>query len=52
MDQRRDHMKMNFEYFQIQEWMLQTVKAGKVDKKWGHLPSLHIPFLRYGPEIV
>ena len=27
MDQRRDHMKMNFDYFQIQKWMLQTVKV-------------------------
>ena len=33
MDQRGDHMKMNFDYFQIQKWMLQTVRAGKVDEK-------------------
>ena len=26
-------MKMNFEYFQIQKWMLQTVRVGKVDEK-------------------
>ena len=31
----RDHMKMNFEYFQIQNWMLQTVSTGKVDEKSG-----------------
>ena len=31
MDQRGHHMKMNFEHFQIQKWMLQTVKAEKVD---------------------
>ena len=28
-------MKMNFEYFQIQKWMLQTVRAEKVDEKNG-----------------
>ena len=33
MDQTGDHMKMNFEYFEIQKWMLQTVKAEKVDEK-------------------
>ena len=39
MDQREDHTKINFEYFQIQieyfqiqKWMIQTVRAGKVDK--------------------
>ena len=26
-------MKMNFDYFQIQKWMLQTVRAEKVDEK-------------------
>ena len=35
MDQRGDHMKMNFDYFQIQKWMLQTVRAEKVDEKNG-----------------
>ena len=35
MDQRGDHMKMNFDYFQIQKWMLQTVRAEKVDEKMG-----------------
>ena len=35
MDQRRDHMKTNFEYFQIQKWILQSVKPEKVDKKNG-----------------
>ena len=35
MDQRGDHMKMNFDYFQIQ--MLQTVKVGKEDKKNGDM---------------
>ena len=29
MDQRGDYMKMNFDYFQIQKWMLQTER-----KKW------------------
>ena len=35
MDQRGDHMKMNFEYFQIQKWILQTVRSEKVDEKNG-----------------
>ena len=35
MDQKGDHMKMNFEYFQIQKWMLQTGIAEKVDEKNG-----------------
>ena len=29
MDQREDHMKMNFDCFQIQKWMLQTIRAEK-----------------------
>ena len=33
MDQRWDNIKMNFDYFQIQKWMLQTVRAEKVDEK-------------------
>ena len=28
--------------------MLLTVKAEKVDKKWGHLSSFHASFLSYG----
>ena len=32
MDQKRDHMKINFDYFQIHKWMLQTVRAEKVDE--------------------
>ena len=28
-----DHMKMNFKYFQIQKWKLQTVATGKVEEK-------------------
>ena len=35
MDQRGDHMKMNFDYFEIRKWMLQTVRAEKVDEKNG-----------------
>ena len=35
MDQSGDHMKMNFDYFHIQNWMLQTVRAEKVDEKNG-----------------
>ena len=33
MDQRADHMKMSFDYFQIQKCMLQTDRAEKVDEK-------------------
>ena len=33
MDQMGDHMKMNFEYFQIHKWILQT--SEKVDRKNG-----------------
>ena len=33
MDERGDHMNMNFEYFQIQKWILETVIAEKVDEK-------------------
>ena len=29
------HLKINFEYFWIQKWMLQTVRAEKVDEKNG-----------------
>ena len=35
MDQTEDHIKMNFDYFQIKKWMLQTVRAEKVDEKNG-----------------
>ena len=35
MDQRGDHMKTNFDYFQIQKWMPQTIRAEKIDgKNW------------------
>ena len=30
-----EHMKINFDYFQKQKWMLQTVRAEKVDEKIG-----------------
>ena len=30
---RGDHIKINFDYFQIKKWMLQTVRAEKLDKK-------------------
>ena len=39
---------MNFDYFQIQTRILQTVRAEKLDKKWGHLSSFHVSFLSYG----
>ena len=35
MDQNGVHVKRNLEYFQIQKWMLQTVRAEKVDEKSG-----------------
>ena len=35
MDQRRDHMKTNFEYFQIQKWILQSLRSEKIDQKNG-----------------
>ena len=35
MDQRGDHMKMNFECFQIQKWILQTVRSEKLDRELG-----------------
>ena len=34
MDQRwAEHMKINLDYFQIQKWILQTVRTEKVDEK-------------------
>ena len=42
-------MKVNFDYFQIQKLMLQTVRAEKVDeKKLGHLSSFYVCFLSFG----
>ena len=35
MDQRGDHMKINFDCFHIQKWRLQTVRVEKVDEKNG-----------------
>ena len=35
MDQIRDHMKIDFKYFQVQKWMLQTIRAVKVFEKYG-----------------
>ena len=38
MDQREEHMKMSFDYLQIQKWQTfksQTVRAEKVDEKNG-----------------
>ena len=49
MDQRGNHMKMNFEYFHIPKWILLTVRSEKADKKKGYLSSFHVPFLSYGP---
>ena len=33
MDQRRDYIETNFEYFQIQKWILETLRSEKVDEK-------------------
>ena len=35
VDQRGDRLKMDFDYFQIQNWMLQTWREKKVDEKIG-----------------
>ena len=35
IDQRGDHIKMTFDYIQIQKWMLQTVRTEKIDEKNG-----------------
>ena len=45
MDQMGDHMKTNFDCFQIQKWMLQTVQPEKkVWKKWGCFSSFPVSF--------
>ena len=51
LDQRVEHIKMNFNYFQIQKWILHTVRAEKVNGKNGVInlvsmfPSWVFPFL-------
>ena len=35
MDQKEDHIKINFYYFQMKKWTLQSVTAEKVDEKIG-----------------
>ena len=35
MDQRVDQMKINFEFFEIQKWILLTVRAEKLGEKPG-----------------
>ena len=35
MNQSGDPMKMNFDNFQIQKWISETIKAQKVDEKNG-----------------
>ena len=53
MDQSADYMRINFDYFEIQIWMLQIVRAEKTDeKKCGYFPSFYVSFLNYGPYIV
>ena len=45
MDQSRDYMKINFDYFQIQKLMLKTVRLEQVDEKnylvWEIWKELH-----------
>ena len=48
MDQRGDDMKTNFEYFQIQKWMPQTISAEKADGKNGVICLVSI----YPPKIM
>ena len=46
MDQSKDHMKMNVEYFQIQKWMSQTGRVEKEDGKNGVVcPIYMFPFI-------
>ena len=47
MGQRGNHVKMNFDYFQIQKWMLQKVRAKKVDEKNGKI-SIFFFFFFFG----
>ena len=35
MDKMWDHMQMSFGYFQMQKWMLQTVRVEKIDENKG-----------------
>ena len=45
MDQSKDHMKMNVEYFQIQKWMSQTGRVEEIDGENGVLCLIYMfPF--------
>ena len=47
---KEDHMKMNFESFQIQKWMLQTINSEKVGGKNGAICLVSMfQSLSYGP---
>ena len=51
MELRRDKMKMNIDYFEIQKLIQDTEcsnLAEKLDKKLVHLPSNHVSLLIYG----
>ena len=52
MDQRGEHMKMNFDYFQIQIRILHTVRAEKVDAKNGFICLGSMFPSSYSSEIV
>ena len=42
-------MKINFEYFQIQKSVLQTVSAEEVAKKLKSFFFFYVPLFSYGP---
>ena len=50
-------MKINFDYFQIQKWILQTVRVKKVDKKYNEIICLVLMFsswvmaLKFGRKV-
>ena len=45
-------MKMYFDYFEMQKWMLQKPRVEKVVEKRGHLSSFHVSFLSYGHFLI
>ena len=48
MDQKGEHTKMIFDYFQIQKWMSQTDWKKQMEKL-GQLSSFYVSFLSFGP---
>ena len=37
--QRGDHIQLNFEFLEMQKWIIPRNRVQRVDEKWGHLPS-------------